>query len=93
MARDEVLRNKLLEILCRWLEAQDLGEKDLDRILENQPLRLKLLRRLLEAAGDPDREFLREAEEGLPVKNPLSVAEDAPCFGGAATITIPGSRG
>ena len=30
-------------------------------------LRFKLLRRLLAAAGDPDREFLREAEEGLPV--------------------------
>ena len=50
--------DKLLEILCRWLEAQELGEKDLDRIVEGQPLRLKLLRRLLEAGGDPDREFL-----------------------------------
>ena len=47
-------RDKLLEILCRWLEAQDLAEKDLDRIVEGQPLRLQLLRRLLEAAGDPD---------------------------------------
>ena len=68
VARDEVLRNKLLEILCRWLEAQDLGEKDLDRIVEGQPLRLKLLRRLLEGAGDPDREFRREADEGPPVR-------------------------
>ena len=27
--RDEGLQNKLLQILCRWLEAQDMGEKDL----------------------------------------------------------------
>ena len=33
-------------ILCRWLEAQDLGQKDLDRIVEGHT-RLKLLRRLL----------------------------------------------
>ena len=34
MARDEGLQHKLLGILCRWLEAQDLGEKDLDGIVE-----------------------------------------------------------
>ena len=28
---------------------------------------LRLLRAMLEAAGDPDREFLRQAEDGLPV--------------------------
>ena len=38
MARDESLQAKLLEILCRWLEAQDLEEKDLDQIVEGQPL-------------------------------------------------------
>ena len=45
-----------------------MGENDLDGIVEGQPLRLKLQRprRLLEAAGDTDREFFREAEEGLP---------------------------
>ena len=32
-----------------------------------QPLYLRLLRAMLEAAGDPDREFLRQAEDGLPV--------------------------
>ena len=36
-------------------------------IQEGQPLCLKLLRRVLEAAGDPDREFLRDAEVGLVV--------------------------
>ena len=64
MARDESLQAKLMEILCRWLEAQDLGEKDRGR----QPLRLRLLRRLLEAAGNLDREFLQKAEEGLPLR-------------------------
>ena len=80
MARDE----GTLEILCRWLEAQDLEKKDMDRIVEGQPLRLKLVRRLLEAAGHPDREFFREVEEGLP----LSVAEDATCLRGAATMAL-----
>ena len=37
-------------------------------VTEGQPLRLKLLRKLLEAAGDPDREFLNNAEKGLPVR-------------------------
>ena len=41
-----------------------------------KPLRLKLLGRLLEAAGDPDREFVREAEEG----DLLSATEDATCL-------------
>ena len=40
VARDEGLQNKLLVILRRWLEAQDMGEKDLDGIVEGQPLRL-----------------------------------------------------
>ena len=67
VARDEGLQRTLLGILCKWLEAQDMGEKDLDGIPEGQPLQLRLLRRLLESAAGPDREFLRDAEEGLPV--------------------------
>ena len=39
----------------------------MDEIPEGQRLLLRLLRRILEAAGDTDREFLREAEIGLPV--------------------------
>ena len=45
---------------ANWRVARDEG---LQQIL----LRLRLLRRLLDAAGDPDREFLRDAEEGLLV--------------------------
>ena len=41
-----------------------LGREGLRRGSGRQPLRLRLLRRILEAA---DREFLREAEMGLPV--------------------------
>ena len=29
VARDDVLQGKLMELLRSWLEAQDLGEKDL----------------------------------------------------------------
>ena len=63
VARDEGLQRTLLGILCKWLEAQDMGEKDLAEIPEGQPLRLRLLRRLLESVGDPDREFLRDGED------------------------------
>ena len=72
VARDEGLQQILLGILCKWLEAQDMGEKDLDRIVEGQPL----LRRLLEAATGPDTEFLHDAEEGLPVGIRATVALD-----------------
>ena len=44
VARDEGLQQRLLQILCKWLEAQDMGEKDLDGIVEGQPLWLCLLR-------------------------------------------------
>ena len=74
MARDEDLQSKLLGTLCKWQEAQDTGEKDLDQIVEGQFLRLKLLRRLLEAAGDPDREFLQDSGDSL------SATEDATCL-------------
>ena len=57
VARDDTPQGKLLEVI--WLEAHGVAE--------GQPLRLKLLRKILEAAGDPDREFLKEAETGLPV--------------------------
>ena len=41
VARDESLRAKLLELFCRWLEAQDLTKKDLAQIAEIQPLRFR----------------------------------------------------
>ena len=59
VVRDEGLREKFLGVIEHWLEAQDLGEKDLCSVTEAQPLRLKLLRRLLEVAGNPDKKFLR----------------------------------
>ena len=36
-------------------------------IAEGQPLRLRLIRAILQAADDPDRDFLLQAEIGLPV--------------------------
>ena len=50
-----------------WLEAQDLAVPSLIDIAERQPLRLKLIRAILQAADDPDRDFLLQAEIGLPV--------------------------
>ncbi|OLP78827.1 Polyadenylate-binding protein, cytoplasmic and nuclear [Symbiodinium microadriaticum] len=67
LAKDEDLHRQLRQLWQEWLEAQDLGEPDLLHKAEGQPLYLRLMRALLEAADDPDREFLRRAEEGLPL--------------------------
>ena len=40
---------------------------DMIDIAEGQPLRLKLIRAILQAADDPNRDFLLQAETGLPV--------------------------
>ena len=50
-----------------WIEAQDLAVPGLIDIAEGQPLRLRLIRAILQAADDPDRDFLLQAEIGLPV--------------------------
>ena len=50
-----------------WIEAQDSAVPGLIDIAEGQPLRLKLIRAILQAADDPDRDFLLQAEIGLPV--------------------------
>ena len=67
LASDTDLHHQLRELWKGWLEAQDLGEEGLLDVAPGQPLHLRLLRAMLEAAGDPDRDFLRQAEEGLPV--------------------------
>ena len=67
LARDPELQKEILELLKTWIEGQDLSEPGLLEIPERQPLRLRLLRAILEAADDPDRDFLRRAEEGLPL--------------------------
>ena len=67
LARDPELQKEILELLKTWIEGQDLSEPGLLEIPEGQPLRLRLLRAILEAADDPDRDFLRRAEEGLPL--------------------------
>ena len=60
LARDPELHREILELLHTWIEGQDLSEKGImDQLL--------LIRAILEAAGDPDREFLRRAEQGLPL--------------------------
>ena len=67
LASDPELQSQLRQLWKEWLEAQDLSEPGLLEVPPGQPLHLRLLRAMLEAAGDPDREFLRQAEDGLPV--------------------------
>ena len=67
LASDLELHRQLRELWKDWLEAQDLGEAGLLDVAQGQPLHLRLLRAMLEAAQEPDRDFLRQAEEGLPV--------------------------
>ena len=44
LARDSQLHEELLQLLQKWIEGQDLSEKDLLAIPPGQPLRLRLLR-------------------------------------------------
>ena len=64
---DQNFIEELVEIMATWIGAQDLAVPGLVDIAEGQPLRLKLLRAILQAAEDPDRDFLLQAETGLPV--------------------------
>ena len=68
LASDWKLRSQLRELWKNCLEAQDLGEAGLLDVVQGQPL-LRLLRTVLEAAGDSDRDFLRQAEKGRPVES------------------------
>eukprot|EP00438_Fugacium_kawagutii_P020823 Skav200760 [mRNA] locus=scaffold2001:111991:116283:- [translate_table: standard] len=63
LVKDEELKRRLREIMAKHMRAK---ESDMT-VAEGQPFHLGLLRRLLEEAGDADCEFLRLAEEGLPV--------------------------
>ena len=63
LARDPDLQRELLDLRHTWTEGQDLSEKELMEIPPGRPLRLRLLRAILQAAGDPDREFLGELNE------------------------------
>ncbi|CAE7381755.1 unnamed protein product [Symbiodinium natans] len=60
-------RSCMRQMWRTWLEKRGIRDEKLLTVTEGQPLYLRLLRALLEAAGDPDREFLLRAEEGLPV--------------------------
>ena len=61
------LQEAILKILGDWIQAQDLGTQGLLEKAPGQPLRLRLIRAKLQAADDPDRDFLLRAERGLSV--------------------------
>ena len=67
LVRDQHFIKELVDTLGSWIEAQDLAVPGLIDIAEGQPLRLKLITAILQAADDPDRDFLLQAEIGLPV--------------------------
>ena len=67
LVRDQHFIEELVDTLGSWIEAQDLAVPGLIDIAEGQPLRLKLIRAILQAADDPDRDFLLQAGIGLPV--------------------------
>ena len=77
---DQNFIEELVEIMASWIEAQDLAVPGLVDIAEGQPLRLKLLRAILQAADDPDRDFLVQAETGLPVGILGAATEDSSCL-------------
>ena len=66
LVRDQRFIEELVDTLGSWIEAQDLAVPGVIDIAEGQPLRLKLIRAILQAADDPDRDFLLQAEIGLP---------------------------
>ena len=62
-----VKNEELLEELRGAMHRFGEGDPDDLMVPEGQPFRLRLMRKLLKEAGDPDWEFLERAEEGLPV--------------------------
>ena len=80
-------------MLRYWLAAQDLGKKDICEITEDQLPRLILLRKILEAVGDPDREFLKNAEDELAVGIRYPLAWTPLVFEEQLLVASPGSPG
>ena len=63
LVKNEKLLKELREVMVEFVGKDEVvGE-----VAPGQPFRLRLMGRLLEEAGDPDAEFLRQAEEGLPL--------------------------
>lgn len=63
LVQDEGLLQEVRSDLASFCEE---GDSSLE-VAEGQPFRLRLMRNLLEKAGDGDFDFLKEAEEGLPL--------------------------
>ena len=53
LVQDRQLHHDVLGILQKWIEGQDKSESGLLDVPEGQPLRLRLLRAILEIAGGP----------------------------------------
>ena len=67
LMKDEVLKQKLVDIWCKSLVEHGYKGEGLADIASGQPFRLKLMEALLDRAGDPDHKFLLQGEQGFPV--------------------------
>ena len=72
LVKNSELQEAILKIWSDWIEAQDLGVEGLLEKAPGQPLRLRLIRALLQAADDPDRDF----PKSRPLPRTLRVFEE-----------------
>ena len=73
LVRNEQLKQQLRALWIRLLVSAGYEDDDMEKIAPGQPFHLRLMRNLLAAARDPDRDFLLEGERGFAVGviNPL----------------------
>ena len=73
LVRNEAFKQQLRSLWIRLLTSAGFKDEDMEKVAEGQPLHLRLMRNLLAAARDPDRDFLLQGEVGFPVGvlNPL----------------------
>ena len=65
LVQNEGYIGEIVATIGDWIDAQDLACPGLLDTAPGQPLKLRLTRAVLQAADDPDRDFLLQAEEGL----------------------------
>ena len=61
LVRDQRFIKELVDTMGSWIEVQDLA------VAGRPAAVVRLIRAILQAADDPDRDFLLQAEIGLPV--------------------------
>ena len=67
LVMNEELKQQLRRLWSRLLVSCRMEDDDMCRVAPGQPFYLRLMRNLLVAARDPDRDFLLQGEVGYPV--------------------------